>query len=678
MIDKEYMKSLTFPLTLIRSPIWLFDVDMQRIFWANSSALQLWDAGTLEELKDRDMSTGISRKVCERLDQYCADLTGTTESVSEYWTFYPNGRPSTCECSISAIRPPSGGRWLMVNATRQNAVLNSDTLYRNNALLHTSVCVSVYSVQGQLMYSNPAARSMLGPERLTLQQRFSDPQQWRTVSDCLAAGEEVDIETEVLTQKGLSWHGLTLEICPDPVLGASSILVSETDVSARHHAQQLVHKLAYYDTLTDLPNRTSWFSRLEFNLENARRDKQNLAVLFIDLDRFKVINDTLGHTVGDKLLIAVADRLRDCVGENEYLARLAGDEFTLLLEDGLCGDLSRQKAQRVVDALATSIVIEGHEIAVSPSIGISRFPKSSGDADQLMQQADLAMYVAKQAGGGFRYFEQHMNVQIYQRRIIEQDLSDAIDRSILEVYYQPKICAASGSTDGVEALLRWNHPLLGWIEPDEFITVAEETGRIGAVTQYVLQKALLQQVCWSKLGYDVSVAVNVSPLEFHRPEFVSLIKKSLEMTGCNPERLELEITESVLMIDGDDIQATLAELSNMRVKLSLDDFGSGYSNLGYLQKFPLDSIKIDRSFLDDGAISPVIELIIGVGKKLSLNVVVEGVETARQRDFVVKHGCHQLQGFLFARPMDSKHMTKYLSEERKKCKSWSTSHEVVA
>ena len=566
----------------------------------------------------------------------------------------------------------------MVNATRQNTVLNSDTLYRNNALLHTSVCVSVYSVGGELMYSNPAARSMLGPQRLTLKQRFSDPEQWRTVKDRLAVGEEVEIETEVLTQKGCAWHGLTLEICPDPVLGASSILVSETDVSARHHAQQLVLELAYFDTLTKLPNRTSWFSRLEESLEQARRDKQNLAVLFIDLDRFKIINDTLGHTVGDKLLIAVAERLRDCVGENEYLARLAGDEFTLLLEDGSCGDLSRQKAQRVVDALATSIVIEGHEIAVSPSIGISRFPKSSGDADELMQQADLAMYVAKQAGGGFRYFEQPMNVQIYQRRIIEQDLSEAIERSMLEVYYQPKICATSGNTDGVEALLRWNHPLLGWIEPEEFITVAEETGRIGAVTQYVLRKALLQQVYWSKLGYDVSVAVNVSPMEFQRPEFASLIKNSLEMTGCNPERLELEITESVLMIDGDEIQATLAELSNMRVKLSLDDFGSGYSNLGYLQKFPLDSIKIDRSFLDAGAISPVIELIIGVGKKLSLNVVVEGVETKRQRDFVVKHGCHQLQGFLFARPMDSKRMTKYLFDEIDNCKFRTLSREVVA
>ena len=379
------------------------------------------------------------------------------------------------------------------------------------------------------------------------------------------------------------------------------------------------------------------------------------------------------------MLVAVAERLRDCVGENEYLARLAGDEFTLLLEDGRYGELSREKAQRIVDELATSVLIEGHEITVSLSIGISRFPETSVDADQLMQQADLAMYVAKQAGGGgFRYFEQHMNIQIHQRRIIEQDLSEAIATSALEVYYQPKISVTTNKTHSVEALLRWNHPLLGAIAPTEFITVAEETGRIGAVTQYVLCKALHQQSRWAQSGYDISVAVNVSPLEFHRPEFVSMVRESLDMSGCNPERLELEITESVLMIDSDDIQATLAELSDMRVKLSLDDFGSGYSNLGYLQKFPLDSLKIDRSFLDDGAISPVIELIIGVGQKLSLNVVVEGVETARQRDFLVKHGCDQMQGFLFAKPMDSSRMTNYLKCDRENAKGWLENPEAVA
>ena len=678
MIDEKYLQSLTYPLAMIRSPVWLFDVDGQRIIWANAPALVLWDADTLTELQCRDMSAGMSRKVFERLEQYCADLTGTTKSVSEYWTFYPNGRPSTCEYSISAIKPPSGRRWLMVHTTRQNAVYNSDTLYRNNALLHTSVCVSVYSVDGQLVYSNPAARRMLGSERLTLGQRFLDQDKWRTVRSRLEMGDEVDTETEVMTAKGQTWHGLTLEICPDPVHGTSSILVSETDVSSRHHAQQLVHELAYFDALTALPNRTSWFSTLESRLDAARENKQCLSVLFIDLNRFKLINDTMGHTVGDKLLIAVAERLRECVSGDEYLARLAGDEFTLLLTDSRRSELSRQKAHRVVDALASPIVIDGHEILVTPSIGISQFPDNSTDADQLMQHADLAMYVAKQAGGGFQYFEEHMHIQIYQRRIIEQDLDDAIETSALEIFYQPKVNASSGKTRGVEALLRWKHPSLGWIAPEIFIKIAEETGKIGAITQYVLQRALSQQTRWSKQGFDVSVAVNVSPLEFQRPEFVSLVKRSLSMSGCNPEKLELEITESVLMIDSDDIQSALSELSDMRVKLSLDDFGSGYSNLGYLQKFPLNSIKIDRSFLDGGAISPVIELIIGVGKKLSLSVVVEGVETARQRDVVMRHGCDQMQGFLFAMPMESASMTDYLSKDSCRSRRWSSKKKVAS
>ena len=672
MIDEEYMQCLSYPLALIRSPVWLFNVDSQKILWANSSAMLLWDSSTLSELCSRDMSAGMSRNVCERLDQYCADLTGTTDSASEYWTFYPNGRPSTCECSISAVQPPSGARWLMVHATRQNAVLSADTLYRNNALLHTSVCVSVYSIEGQLLYSNPAARKMLGNENLTLSQRFFSQEQWRSVKSRLEQGDEVDIETEVMTVNGRTWHGLTLEICPDPVHGTSSILVSETDVSARHHAQRLVHELAYFDALTTLPNRTSWFSTLDKRLVEASNKEKNLAVLFIDLNRFKLINDTMGHTVGDKLLIAVAERLRNCIDVNDYLARLAGDEFTLLLEDSQCGRLSREKAQCIVRTLGASMVIDGREITVTPSVGISQFPKNSSDADQLMQHADLAMYVAKQAGGGFQYFEEHMHIQIYQRRIIEQDLADAIGTSALDVFYQPKICASSGKTNGVEALLRWNHSLLGWIAPELFIKVAEETGRISSITQYVLGIALSQQKSWSDQGYDVSVAVNVSPLEFYKPEFVSLVKRSLKASGCNPEKLELEITESVLMIDGNDTQSALSELSDMRVKLSLDDFGSGYSNLGYLQKFPLDSIKIDRSFLDSGAISPVIELIIGVGRKLDLSVVVEGVETVRQRDFVVRHGCHHMQGFLFAKPMDSTRMTHYLSQDINRSRHWTS------
>ncbi|MFK7859780.1 MAG: putative bifunctional diguanylate cyclase/phosphodiesterase [Granulosicoccus sp.] len=629
-------------------------------------------------MQTRNLSSETSFKVRKRLDQYCVDLTGTTLTVSEYWTFYPNGQPTTCECAIGAFESPSTERLLMVNAVQQDSVASSDTLYRSSALLYTSVCVSVYGTDGRLKYSNPAARGMLGADKLSLAERFIDEADWRWVSIELAAGKEVVIEALVKTRSGNGWHSLTLETCPDPVTGTSSIMVTETDVSERLHAEQQVHHLAYYDALTSLPNRASWFSTLQRRLANSSGLDHRLAVLFIDLDRFKLINDTLGHTVGDKLLVAVADRLSDCLSPNEDLARLGGDEFTLLLEDNETGRQASAKAQIIVDILKAPIAIEGHEISIMPSIGISRFPLDSSDPDELMQQADLAMYAAKQAGGGVLRFKTQMTTQSVRRRLIERDLSDAIATSTLQVYYQPKLCASSGIILGVEALSRWNHPSLGWICPSEFIAVAEETGKIGEVTRYVLHEALSQQAIWSSDGHDICMAVNVSPFEFRHGNIVAVIRQALSCTGANPEQLELEITESMLMENSESIHSVISELHAMRVKLSLDDFGSGYSNLGYLQKFPFDSIKIDRSFLCDGEISPVIDLIIGVGNKLSLKVIAEGVETQLQRDFLMQQGCHQLQGFLFAKPMDKGRATTFLNSRRKSKAKWPKTPEVAA
>lgn len=674
----NYMQNVVFPLEFIRSPVWLYDVDGVRFLWGNAAALVLWDASSLAELQNRNLSGDISPKVSKRLDQYSTDLTGTKDSVSEHWTFYPKGRPTTYECSISAFESSSGARLLMVNATQQDTASSSDTLYRSSALLHTSVCVSVYDTDGLLKYSNPAARCMLGPEPMTLAERFVKENDWHWVSVELNAGKEVIIEAEVMTKSGQVWHSLTLETCPDPVIGTSSIMVTEADVSERLFAEQQVHQLAYYDVLTSLPNRASWFSTLEGRLQNANDNDKPLAVLFVDLDRFKLINDTLGHTVGDRLLIAVANRLSDCLGSNENLARLGGDEFTLLLEDNADGSLSNSKAQQIVDALLVPMLIDGHSITITPSIGISRYPLHSSNPDELMQQADLAMYAAKQAGGGYMSFQAYMTTQTVRRRVIEHDLSEAIANSALQVYYQPKLCALTGVVLGQEALSRWNHPALGWINPSEFISVAEEAGKIAEVTKYVLNEALTQQTLWAAEGHDICIAVNVSPLEFQHGEIVEVIRQALLSTGANPENLELEITESMLMTDSNTIQSVIAELHALRVKLSLDDFGSGYSNLGYLQKFPFDSIKIDRSFLCDSEISPVIDLIIGVGKKLSLKVIAEGVETQLQCDFLMEQGCHQLQGFLFGKPMDKVRATTFLNTNRDRKTRWPQVDDVAA
>ena len=368
--------------------------------------------------------------------------------------------------------------------------------------------------------------------------------------------------------------------------------------------------------------------------------------------------------MGDHLLVAVARRLNSCIDSNQYLARLGGDEFTLLVNETEAGTQSIEMASRIINALATTMHVEGHELSVTPSIGISLYPDQSSDSDVLMQQADLAMYAAKEAGGGYRVFQPHMTTQIQRRLLIENDLRMAIDQQVLQVYYQPKLQASDGVVTGMEALIRWNHPTLGWVPPPDFIAVAEETGMIRDITRMVLLEALSQQVKWANQGRTVSIAVNVSPVDFSQADFSDTVQQVLDTTGANPEHVELEITETMLMADGGLVQKLLCNLTSLGIKLAIDDFGSGYSNLGYLQKFPLDSIKIDRSFLADSEISPVIELIIGVGKTLSMSVVAEGVETEEQRDYLIALGCDQLQGYLISEPLNKDLATQFLLKDK--------------
>ena len=677
MSSTGYIQTVASLLAPIRTPTWIFDVDNLRILWSNAAGLKLWKATDLNELTSRDMSSDISRKVKQRLDQYCKDLAACpgseTKSVLEHWTFYPHGQPASYEMSISAMHTPDQARWLLVNASCEDQDSSSDTIYRSNALLHTSVCVSVYSEQGALRYANPSARIMLGDQCRPLSDRFVNSEDWRAVKSKLGEGEEVHLETPVHTHQGVRWHSMTLESCPDPVGGGQIILVSENDITARYEAQQRVHELAYVDGLTGLPNRTSWFSTLEARIDHLHQSAvsgQQLSVLFVDLDRFKAVNDSLGHAAGDRLLIAVAEQIRSLLKPGEYMARLSGDEFTVLLNDDALGSKARERAASIVDTLSRPIMAHGHELTITPSIGASQYPNHAGSLEQLMHYSDLAMYSAKAAGGGYSMFELRMSEEIERRHIIESELERAVSSQALKVFYQPKICLTTGEIRGVEALLRWVHPTLGSVSPTEFVAVAEESGCISLLTNYVLTKALLQQQRWMQEGYDISVSVNVSSSEFVNGEIVSIVNQALDVTGCRPRKLELEITESMLLNDCETVHATLTTLHAMGVKLSVDDFGTGYSNLGYLQQYPLDSIKIDRSFLARGEVSPVIDLIIGVGKKLSLKVIAEGVETHHQRKVLQQHGCHQMQGFLFAKPMNAVSMSATLARSISDGDSW--------
>jgi diguanylate cyclase (GGDEF)-like protein/PAS domain S-box-containing protein len=429
------------------------------------------------------------------------------------------------------------------------------------------------------------------------------------------------------------------------------------DVTDRKVAEERVQFLAYYDALTALPNRTLLHDRLNKALASGRRRNRKIALLFLDLDRFKVINDSLGHTVGDLLLQDVAERLQKWTRAEDTVARLGGDEFVIVLTDINDVPGAAVAAERLMDAMAAEFIIQGRSFTVNCSIGISVFPEHGTDSETLTKNADAAMYCAKEGGrNGFRFFTKEMNAQVVERLTIEHDLRLALENKELFLMYQPQMDIVTGKIVGLEALLRWQHPRLGLVPPDRFIRVAENSGLIVPIGQWVLTTACTQARKWQDTGLlPLPVAVNVSAVQFRQEGFRELIKKVLHDTGLEPQYLELELTESLLLSNADMTFPVLQELKATGVKLAIDDFGTGYSSLSYLRQFPVHKLKIDRSFIQNVAVNPddasIAAAIIGLGRSLNLKVIAEGVEDEAQMSFLRAHQCDEIQGYYFSRPL---------------------------
>lgn len=437
---------------------------------------------------------------------------------------------------------------------------------------------------------------------------------------------------------------------------------SVVDITSRKQAEAQIERLAFYDALTGLPNRRLLLDRLNKALANSARRNTEGALLFIDLDNFKVLNDTLGHQMGDELLKQVAVRLQTCVRNNDTVARLGGDEFVVMLEDlGTSTNEAATQAEsvgrKILQTLNKYYDLGGREHHSSPSVGITLFHHNEHTVDELLKRADLAMYQAKAAGRNtMRFFDPHMQAAASQRATLEADLRQALVRNEFVLYYQPVVNEVSTIT-GVEALVRWNHPERGLVFPGDFIAVAEQTGLIQPLGQWVLEAACAQLVAWAAHPRTerLTVAVNVSARQFRHPEFSAHLQALLERTGTNPFRLKLELTESLLLHDMEDAIAKMAELRAIGVGISLDDFGTGYSSLAYLKRLPLDQLKIDRSFVSDVLEDPndaaIARTILTLAQSLDLGVVAEGVETAGQHAFLLKAGCKAFQGYFFGRPV---------------------------
>jgi diguanylate cyclase (GGDEF)-like protein/PAS domain S-box-containing protein len=448
---------------------------------------------------------------------------------------------------------------------------------------------------------------------------------------------------------------------------SGAVMVFHDITAAQAMTMKMAH-LAQHDFLTNLPNRVLLNDRIAQAIVQAERRGTQVAVLFLDLDNFKHINDSLGHEIGDKLLQSVAQRLSACVRGSDTVSRQGGDEFVVLVTEDKYVENATLTADKILNALAVSHFVAGHELHVTTSIGISAYPADAQDAETLIKNADTAMYQAKEKGrNNYQFFKSGMNVRAVERQVMETHLRHALTRQEFVLHYQPKINLASGMITGAEALLRWMHPEWGMVLPERFVPIAEDCGLIVPIGHWVLREACAQAKRWQDAGLQpASVAVNISALEFRHKNFIANVRSILSETGLKPSCLQLEITESVLMRDAESSTAILQQLKTMGVQLAVDDFGTGYSSLSYLKQFPIDVLKIDQSFVQDIGSTHyndgvIVSAVIAMGTSLKQRVVAEGVEEEVQLAFLKEQNCEEGQGYFFSRPLGAEQFAALLA-----------------
>ena len=606
--------------------------------------------------------------------------TGQGERV-EYRMRHKDGSWRTLESTACAIRNARGQteKLVIVNRDITERKRAEEMLAHNAALRYAEekyrvifedAVVGIFQItpEGRPLSINRALAQIHGydsPEQFLAEvsnvvlQLFVDPNRGNQLRRMLGEegvvrGVEMEIYRRDRTRK---WVLANLRGVRDADGNIALYEGTFADITDRKAAEERVQYLAYYDALTGLPNRTLLKDRLSKALAGARRQKDKVALLFLDLDRFKNINDSLGHSVGDLLLQDVAERLKRSAREQDTVARLAGDEFLIVLTGVKDIPDAAVAAERFMDAMTAEFVVQGHPLTIGCSLGISIFPEHGADGETLIKNADAAMYCAKDHGrDNFLFFTEDMNAQVVERLNLESSLRLALEKSELFLVYQPQMDIGTGGITGLEALIRWQHPGLGLVPPDKFIPIAESSGLIIPIGEWVLRTACAQVRKWQDEGIPaVSVAVNVSAVQFRQRDFCKLIQGVLHDTGLAPQYLELELTESLLLANADVTLSVLQELKDMGLALVIDDFGTGYSSFNYLRQFPVSKLKIDRSFINDVAVNPddaaIAAAIISMARSLNLKVIAEGVENEEQMSFLRTHQCNEIQGYYFSKPL---------------------------
>lgn len=656
-----------------------------KILWVNSAFTGL-TGYSAEEVR------GESPRILKSGKQdpsYYASLWKTITSGDVWHGEITNRRKDgslyTEEMTITPVRADSGEITHFV-AIKQDitkrkasdeALLHAEEKYRT---IFENAVIGIFQVttDGRFISANPALARMHGydsPEQLIAEvsdcgrQLFVTPRQLKELNRVLEENDVAnDVQVEVYCKNG-SKKWFLANVCA--VRGTDGNVLHHEgtvqDITPRKAAQERVQYLAYYDELTGLPNRRLLQDRLGQALATAQRRSEKVALLFLDLDRFKTINDSLGHSVGDLLLKEVAGRLMKWARAQDTVARLGGDEFVVVLTAVKDTADAAVAADRILKAMTAEFVVQGQSLGVSCSLGISLFPDHGADGETLLKNADTAMYRAKDNGNNFQFFTQDMNSLAVERLTLENSLRVALEREELFLEYQAQVDIATGNITGAEALLRWRHPELGLISPNRFIPIAENTGLIVPIGEWVLRTACAQARLWQDEGLpSITVAVNVSAVQFRQASFVQSVKKVLQETGLSPQCLDLELTER-LLLPNSDVILVLQELTKEGVKLSIDDFGTGYSSLSYLRNFPIYRLKIDRSFVQDLAVAPdaavITATIINMAKSLNLNVLAEGVENEEQLSFLRAKNCDEAQGYYFSRPIAAGAFAEYLRSE---------------
>jgi diguanylate cyclase (GGDEF)-like protein/PAS domain S-box-containing protein len=656
------------------------DSDGRRLY--NSPAYQRILGYSPEELKATSSTEQIHPDDRSRvlIAAEKARLSGQEERV-EYRMRHKDGSWRTLESTACAIRNARGqtDKLVIVNRDITERKRTEELLLHNAALRHAEEkyrAIFEDAVVG-IFQMTPEGRPLNINRALAQIHGYDSPAQLmgevsNLVSQLFVGSRQIDELKRVLDEKGVV-RSAEMEVhCRDRTkkwvlanmravhdCNGKIVLHEGTleDITDRKVAENRVQFLAYYDALTELPNRTLLQDRLGKALASSRRQKDKVAVLFLDLDRFKVINDSLGHSCGDLLLRKVADRLKGQVREQDTVARVGGDEFLVVLTGVKDVMDAAIVAEKIMDALIADLVIQGRKLSVSCSMGISIFPEHGADGETLIKNADAAMYSAKESGRNtFHFFSEEMNAQVMERLTLEHGLRAALDKKELFLVYQPQMDVATGTIVGLEALLRWQHPELGIMSPDRFMSIAESSGLILPIGAWVLRTACSQARRWQDEGLcAMPVAVNVSAVQFRQQGFRELISRVLSETGLACQYLELELTESLLLSNADVTSSVLRELKGMGIKLAIDDFGTGYSSLSYLKQFPFSKLKIDRSFIRDAAVNSddaaITTAIISMAKSLGLKVIAEGVENEAQMSFLRALRCDEIQGYYFSKPL---------------------------